>query len=63
MRQQKCPTPPLRQEESRAKDLNFLSAWEGGILPRSIDAATMLRIRQIKRANASELTRSNTKRS
>jgi hypothetical protein len=55
MPQPKLPALPLRQQDSAAKDQSFLSAWEGDILPRSIDAATMLRIRQIKRANAGEL--------
>jgi hypothetical protein len=32
------------------KDREFLAAWDGGLLPRSIDAATILRVRQIKRA-------------
>ena len=31
-------------------DLAFLAAWEDGILPRSIDAATILRVRQMRRA-------------
>lgn len=42
--------PQLRVGEGSAKDLAFLSAWEDGILPRSIDAATILRVRQIRRA-------------
>jgi len=32
------------------EDLAFLAAWEDGVLPRSIDAATILRVRQIRRA-------------
>jgi hypothetical protein len=35
------------------KDLAFLAAWEDGTSPRSIDAATILCVRQIKRAEAS----------
>jgi hypothetical protein len=39
---------------SLANDLTFLAAWEGDTLPRSIDPATILRIRQILRANSTD---------
>jgi hypothetical protein len=40
---------PLRQSDQ--DDLAFLEAWEKGQGPRSIDAATVLRVRQIRRVN------------
>jgi len=45
-----APPPPRGGEYILDKDHEFLAAWDGGLLPRSIDAATILRVRQIKRA-------------
>jgi hypothetical protein len=40
--------------DSAARDLAFLAAWERDSLPRSIDAGTILRIRQMRRAGAAQ---------
>jgi hypothetical protein len=41
---------PVAAKDSAARDLAFLAAWEDGALPRSIDAGTILRVRQMRRA-------------
>jgi hypothetical protein len=33
-----------------AEDVRFLEAWDAGRLPRSIDASTILKVRQMRRA-------------
>jgi hypothetical protein len=45
------PTSPNGQRPTANDDLLFFEAWEKGLTPRSLDAGTMLRVRQIRRAS------------